>query len=63
MPFWDTVIVAVIVFLAAAYLYRSLILKKGGGCGCGNDCAGCSSGNDTNCNCEGKPVTILDKRE
>ena len=53
----DTIIVAVIIAVAAGYLLRRF-MKKGGGCGCGSDCGGCSSTKDlsaqpknTGCNC------------
>ncbi|MCG8533281.1 MAG: FeoB-associated Cys-rich membrane protein [Desulfovibrionales bacterium] len=48
----DTIIVAVIIAVAAGYLIRRY-MKKGvsGGCGCGSDCSGCSSSKDKNSGC------------
>jgi hypothetical protein len=46
MEFIETGIVVFIVFLAAFYLLKVSISKKdNNGCGCSNDCVGCSQGN------------------
>lgn len=51
----DTIIVAVIIAVAAGYLVRRFIKNRGsGGCGCGSDCGGCSSAskkNNSGCGC------------
>ncbi|MDY0162362.1 FeoB-associated Cys-rich membrane protein [Desulfobotulus sp.] len=54
MALIETLVIGVLVFLAAAYLVRH-VMGKGKSAGCGDGCGCCGS------KCE-KPTQILDKR-